>query len=813
MGGESPENTATTGGQAEGGGGDVEAELSRDMSLSDVTFIGVGAMIGAGVFALTGFAAGLAGPALTLAFLLNGFVAMFTAVSYAELGAAFPEAGGGYLWVKEALVDPNGFYAGWMSWFAHAVACSLYAVTFGAFLLELIHYAGFLPAPGPGGSHIQLLGFINGHMLEKLFAVGMISLFAYINYRGAEETGTIGIVVTGIKVIVLGVFVAFGILATLNTPNWPSQFLASPTFAPNGLFGIAGAMGFTYIAFEGYEIIVQSGEEVVDPGSNIPKAVFYSMAIVVPIYILVAFASIGGIDVTQNLVAAAGLGGQEAVYTWELMGALGEMGIIRAAGQFVPYGVPLLLFAGLAATMSALNATVYSSSRVSFAMGRDRALPQIFEKIDDDQKTPYFAIFASAVIIAVMAVALPIEAVAAAADIMFILLFVQVNWTVVRMRQTHPDLPRTYKVPFMPWPPLIGIGLQMLLTPFLIYTLGLEAFGIGTSNHGLIALVTAAVWMGLGLVVYYGYSKQQEAEQIEEETPTLISEETPRESENQIVVPVSNTENTEQLMRSAVDIARENDGEILVMSVVTVPHQTPLSQGRQYVDQERDVVDAAMEIAEAEDVPVSGVVRVGHDVSDAILNTVEQYDSETVLMGWEGQHKSQRRDIVLGSNVDEVATEAEADVLVERIGRDATGEADDILVPVAGGDHSKFAAELADDIAKQHDGRIDIVHVVDPDADESKRREAREMFEEVTADLETENVDTEVIEHDDVVDAVVERSGEYDVLLAGATREGLLQQFVFGSIPEKIGWGSNGTVIMAKKNRGITSKAKGWFGS
>ncbi|RBI61080.1 amino acid transporter [halophilic archaeon] len=783
------------------------------MSLSDVTFIGVGAMIGAGVFALTGFAAGLAGPALTAAFILNGFVAMFTAVSYAELGAAFPEAGGGYLWVKEALVDPNGFYAGWMSWFAHAVACSLYAVTFGAFLLELVHYAGFLPAPGPGGGHIQILGFINGHMLEKLFAVGMISLFAYINYRGAEETGTIGIVVTGIKVVVLGIFIAFGILATVNTPNWPAKFLSSPTYAPNGLFGIAGAMGFTYIAFEGYEIIVQSGEEVVDPGTNIPKAVFYSMVIVVPIYVLVAFASIGGISVTQNLVQQAGISGQQAVYSWEIMGQLGEMGIIRAAGQFVPYGVPLLLFAGLAATMSALNATVYSSSRVSFAMGRDRALPGIFEKIDSDQKTPYFAIFSSAVIIAVMAVALPIEAVAASADIMFILLFVQVNWTVIRMRQTHPDLPRTYEVPFMPWPPLIGIGLQFLLTPFLIYTLGLEAVGIGTSNHGLIALVTSAVWMGLGLAVYYGYSTKQEAEQMEEETPTLVREETPRESENQIVVPVSNETNSEQLMRSAIDIARENDGEILVMSVVTVPHQTPVSQGREYVDAERDVVNKAMDVARDADVPVSGVVRVGHDVAEAILNTIDQYDSEMVLMGWEGQHKSQRRDIVLGSNVDKIAQKADADVLVERIGPDATGDADDLLVPVAGGDHAKFAADLADDLASQHDGRIDIVHVIDPETSDSDRQEAQELFDEVTAGLATADVNTEIIEDESVVDAIVDRSDKYDVVLVGATREGLLQQFVFGSIPEKIGWGSDGTVIMAKKDLGLTSKAKRWFSS
>lgn len=181
-------------GQSAGGTGEVETELSRDMSLFDVTFIGVGAMIGAGVFALTGFAAGIAGPGLTIAFILNGFVALFTAVSYAELGAAFPETGGEYLWVEEALVEPNGFYAGWMSWFANAVACSLYAVTFGTFFVEFLRIVGVVSFPALG------LGW------EKFLAVLMVSAFAYINYRGAEETGKAGVVVTGIKIVILGVY-------------------------------------------------------------------------------------------------------------------------------------------------------------------------------------------------------------------------------------------------------------------------------------------------------------------------------------------------------------------------------------------------------------------------------------------------------------------------------------------------------------------------------------------------------------------------------------------------------------------------------
>ncbi|MFB6183801.1 MAG: amino acid permease [Haloarculaceae archaeon] len=808
---------APNGSDGAGESGEVETELSRDMSLFDVTFIGVGAMIGAGVFALTGFAAGLAGPALTVAFLLNGFVATFTAVSYAELGAAFPEAGGGYLWVKEALVDPNGFYAGWMSWFAHAVACSLYAVTFGVFLTEFLVYGGVLPE----GFH--LLGFIGRGLLDKILAVLMVTLFAYINYRGAEETGKAGVVVTLIKVTILGVFVFFGILATIHTPNWPQKFVGGPGgFAPNGVVGVIGAMGFTYIAFEGYEIIVQSGEEVVDPGTNIPKAVFYSLIIVVPIYILVAFASIGGIEVTQHLINRPGgipdTATPGSIATWQALGDLGELGIIEAAGQFVPYGVPLLLLAGLTATMSALNATVYSSSRVSFAMGRDRALPELFSRIHPDKRTPHLAIFLSAALIVLMAITLPIEAVAASADIMFILLFVQVNWTVVKMRKTHPDLPRTYEVPYMPWPPLLGIVFQFLLTPFLLSALGLKV-GLGPESHGFIALVTTVVWMALGIAVYYGYSQRKEAEKLEEETPTVATEHAPAEEradrEQRILVPIANPDSVEQLMRTALDLAEERNADVEVMSVVALPQQTPLSEGRQFVGEERAVIDQAIEFADEErpEVPVSGKIRIGHDIAEAILNTVEQDDADIVLMGWRG--RGRRRDYVLGSNVDEVVTKARCDVLVERIGpvadEEAVGAVDSILLPTAGGPHAAFAAEIARAIARPNDARVHVIYVRSGASDRDGKAES--ILERTVEDLDRVETTTEIVDGDDVATAIVEASADHDLTVIGASREGLLQQLVFGAIPESVGQRARSTVIMAKRDLGITSRLTRWFKS
>lgn len=160
---------------------ETEVRLSREMGLMDATMIGVGAMIGAGIFVLIGIAAGVAGPALILAFALNALVALLTAMSYAELGSCFHDAGGGYLWVKEGLPKWNGFLSGWMSWFAHAVACSLYALGFGAYFGHVLHEIGFT---------VPHWGFVSP---EKLLAAGIAVLFAYINFRGASETGKIGI--------------------------------------------------------------------------------------------------------------------------------------------------------------------------------------------------------------------------------------------------------------------------------------------------------------------------------------------------------------------------------------------------------------------------------------------------------------------------------------------------------------------------------------------------------------------------------------------------------------------------------------------
>jgi amino acid transporter len=486
-------------------------------------------MIGAGIFVLTGIAAGEAGPALVLAFLFNGIVTTFTALSYAELGSCFPEAGGGYLWVKEGMGGTQGFLAGWMSWFAHAVACSVYGLGFGHFAAELWHLVG-LPFFGLTDSEFSLV-----------VMVLIVGLFAFINFRGASETGAVGNVVTIAKVIILAIFIGFGIYAMTQRPESLDVF--KDNLLPNGIGGVFVAMGLTFIAFEGYEIIAQSGEEVMNPKYNIPRAIFISIVIVVIIYVLVAFVAIGAVTQTDGLPV------------WEYLAREKEIAIVRAAENFMPAGGILILISGLASTMSALNATIYSSSRVSFAMGRDNNLPAVFGRIHEKMHTPHWAIFLSAILIAVMGLALPIEEVAVAADIMFLLMFAQVNITVMTLRRRRPDLDRGYFVPFFPWPAIIGIVSNIALAGFLAIYIG---------RVGLLS----AVWIVAGMFLYWGYFRSREAA---ERPMEVLHQEALVSVDYSVLVPVADHEQARFVGRLGSILAKEKNGEVLALHVVKVP--------------------------------------------------------------------------------------------------------------------------------------------------------------------------------------------------------------------------------------------------
>tara|TARA_B100000029_G_scaffold482701_1_gene533182 strand:+ start:121332 stop:123545 length:2214 start_codon:yes stop_codon:yes gene_type:complete len=721
----------------------------------DITMIGIGAMIGAGIFVLIGIAAGYAGPSLPIAFLLNGIVTTFTALSYAELGSSIPAAGGGFLWVKEGLGGTQGFLAGWMNWFAYIVACALYGLGFGRLATELWIITG-VPLP------------LSEHQLSLVFMIIVVGLFAYINSRGASEAGLAGSIVTIAKVVILSVFIGFGLYAMLNNPSWSDNFSAG--MLPNGIGGVFVAMGMTFIAFEGYEIIAQSGEEVKNPAHNIPRAIFYSIGAVVIIYILIGFVVIGAVTPPSGSAV------------WQYLAQAKEVAIVRAAEQFIPMGGMLILISGLASTMSALNATIYSSSRVSFAMGRERNLPSAFAFIHPRMHTPYWAIFLSSILVVVMGFTLPIDQIAAAANVMFLLLFTQVNIAVMTLRRRRPNLERGFKVPLFPWPAVIGIISNLAMAVFLAFKLG---------QVGLLSVA----WIGVGLLLYWGYFSKKE----EEERPNdVLHEEALTSVDYSVLLPVSDLHQAQILGRLGSILAKEHDGEVLALHVVKVPRQLQLNDGRLFLRERRPYIDKVIEQARVLDVPVHSMIRLGRSISDAILKTVHENKSDVALFGWPGFTGS--RDQMFGSVIDRIASNPPTDIAILR--HRPYDELQSILVPVAGGPNGRLAVSLAIALARNtpESTKIVLLHVslsrTNPKDAEAR---AQNAFRRATEGRRYESIEKRIILSDSPSAGILEAAVDCDMIVMGATRERLFRNILVGNVSEQIADKAHCPVLIVKR--------------
>ncbi|MDA8121987.1 MAG: amino acid permease [Deltaproteobacteria bacterium] len=720
--------------------GAEEVRLSREMSGFSVTMIGVGAMIGAGIFVLTGIAAGVAGPGLILAFALNGIVTLFTAMAYAELGSCFHDAGGGYLWVKSSLPHPNGFLSGWMSWFAHAVACSLYALGFGAYFGHVLE--GF-------GLSVPHLPWFS---LEKTLAVVACLAFAYINFRGASETGKAGNIVTLAKIVIILLFVAFGAWAMRGMPEWKENF---DPFLPMGIGAVFSAMGLTFIAFQGYEVIAQCSEEVMDPTRNIPRAIFFALLIVIPIYLLVAFVALGAIH-------------GEGMPTWRFLGKMKELAIVEAARQFFPGGGVVLLIGGLLSTASALLATIYSSSRVAFAMARDHNLPAFLGKIHPGKKTPHLAIVASAVIVVFMALALPIEDVASAADIMFLLVFLQVNVTLIRMRRTHPNLKRGFRVPLVPLIPVVGIITQLFIAAYMIV-------------YSPKAWLSAAAWLVIGFSVYKLYASRTEEEALS--VLALAEAEMARKDYRVLVAPFRQ-EQVRPLMRIACALAKNYEGEVTAVSVIEAPSRVALNRHTGGVQEARTLLRLGENIADEAKVEFTRLIKISHRLSYGILETAREEKCNFILVGplrkdgWVGQF----REIVLLN----VLEHAPCNVAIFR--GEGLSQVKRLLLAIEDTPSCRLAVNIAPALSLAMKVPVTLLHLVPTHASPSEERAAFAWMEEITRDLPFRlPVEKSVMRSGDIARSIIEQVRETDLLLMGASRyAGKISSLFTSEVEERV---------------------------
>jgi len=382
--------------------------------------IGIGAMMGPGIFALPSIVAESAGPLGIIAYLAMGLLTLFTALSYSELGAAIPIAGGGYSFTNRTLPRPIAFLTGWFFWIGNTLACSLYAVIF-AYTIK--NY--FFP-------EISIL----------VIVLATTVLFTLTNLRGQAEALLFISVMNIIELIVL---VGVGILGAFYVDNANLEPLA-----PMGYGTLVPTMGLIYISYVGFDLITVAAEEIIEPAKNIPRAILITLGVGIIIYVLLLWVMMGVINYTDLAKTTTPF-----IYVADhLFGVWG-----RWAG----------IVATIMASLSAFSVTLGASSRVLFALGRDGHFPEIFSRLHSTYKTPHIALFVCAGLVTLLGASGVVRVLASASSFGYLIAIGIVNYTVIALHKRMPNLRRPFKIILYPVVPILGILSCWFFVPTLDY--------------------------------------------------------------------------------------------------------------------------------------------------------------------------------------------------------------------------------------------------------------------------------------------------------------------------------------------------------
>jgi len=725
-------------------------------------------MIGAGVFLGVGNSIRVAGPGgVILTFALNGVIALFTAMSYAELSSAVPRAGGAYNFARIGFGRGPSFLAGWMEWFASSVAGSLYAVTFA---LYTVHYLTQLGITQVLGSQPALL--------EKGVAVLIASFFIYINYRGVSETGTMGAIFTLGQTITLIFIALVGIGTAVVDPGRLANF---QPFLPNGWDKLLITMGFTYVAFEGFEVIAQAGDETIEPRRNLPKAMLYSIFIVVFTYVGVAFASIVGVkDVGQP--------------AWIWIGSYGGTGFGEAVSRLLPsFGNILVTITVIFASTSALNATIYSATRASYALGRDHMLPPVFSRLHSKRRTPHAALLFTAILVIIVAAFLPTIDVASSASMMFLFLFFVVNLCVIRIRRRMVDeMTYGFVMPLFPIPPIVAILIQAVLAVWLVHM-------------SPIAWVVGPAWILSGIAIYHLYSKYK-AIPSEDEIVVLQDRPIPKKEEYRILISVANPANAVTLAWACYRFCQTKTSppEVEVIHMVPVPPQVPLSDASQYARLgEEAIVEAGLYLSPR--YSFGSTLRYCRNIARGIISAAAERKADLLIMGWQGYR---RKGFSMGSTVDPVLERATCNIAVFKDCQPKKYTS--IMIPYAGGPNATFALEIASIMVERDGGKVFVFNVAKPGR---PTQDIDTFLDEVVPNLHVPRslFEPKYAVSRDRLEVLLEEAGDHDLVVIGATRDSLFQQRVRGSLPEEFARHCEKPLVMVKSKHPIESFIKRWI--
>ncbi|MFH0901460.1 MAG: amino acid permease [Pseudomonadota bacterium] len=459
--------------------------LRRVLGPISLTSLGVGAIIGAGIFVLTGMGArDHAGPALTLSFVVAGMGCAFTALCYAEFASMLPVAGSAYTYAYATLGEFVAWIIGWDLIIEYSMASAAVAVGWSGYLLKLLALfhiklpfwlandyftaKAMLASNSPllaGFSDLTIPTVLGIPVAFNLPAMLVILVITAILVKGIRESAGFNATMVAIKLVVV-LFVIFVGSFYVDTKNWTP-------FMPMGWMGMFAGAGYIFFAYIGFDSVSTHAEEAINPRRDVPIGIIASLAICTVLYIAVA-AVMTGMEHYSRIDISAPI-----------------------ASAFVAKGLSVAVFiisiAAVAGITSVLLVLMLSQPRVFLAMARDGLLPRsVFGTVHPRFRTPHRATMLMGAVVSLVAALTPIEDIAKLVNIGTLLAFVIVCAAVWVMRHTHPERPRPFRCPWVPVVPLLGI----------VFCLGLMFF------LGWVNWLRLFVWLAIGVVIYFAYGRR-----------------------------------------------------------------------------------------------------------------------------------------------------------------------------------------------------------------------------------------------------------------------------------------------------------------
>jgi basic amino acid/polyamine antiporter, APA family len=436
--------------------------LKRSVGASQLTAMGVGAIIGTGIFVVIGKGAGIAGPAVILSFVLAAVACTFSALSYAELASSIPVSGSAYTYSYATLGELAAWIIGWDLILEYGVSIAAVAVGWGQYFNELLDSLLGLSLPEAIANPPGEGGTVNVPAAFLVLAVTAVLMV------GVRETARTNTVMVAIKLVVLVLFLVLGVTA-FNSDNFSPFFVEG-----EGFDGTVTAASLIFFAYIGFDAVSTSGEEVKEPSRDLPRAIIGSLAIATVLYILVAVVATGALPFD------------------ELDGAEAPLATVLSDGAGIGWGADVISFGALVAITSVVLTLLYGQSRILFAMSRDGLLPRRVAHVNPRTGTPVLIIGVLGVVFAALAAVVPLAEIVQLVNIGTLFAFVVVNIGVIILRRTRPDLERPYRVPFVPVFPIIGT----LLCIYLMVDLPGATWA------------RFVIWMAIGLVIYSFYGRR-----------------------------------------------------------------------------------------------------------------------------------------------------------------------------------------------------------------------------------------------------------------------------------------------------------------